>query len=65
MRLRKDVDPSMINWANQATLVRNYAEGLPPGGRRNAELGRALACEAFAHSRALLQQQEAPSNEWR
>jgi hypothetical protein len=59
MRLRDDVDLSMINLARQAYLVRSYAEGLPPGARRNAEIDRALACEAIAHSRNLLRQQEA------
>jgi hypothetical protein len=59
MRLRDDVDPSTINWAKQAYIARNYAEGLPPGARRNAELDRALACEAIAHSRNLLRKQEA------
>jgi hypothetical protein len=59
MRLRDDVDLSKINWADQALLLRNYAEGLPPGVRRNAELDRALACEAIAHSRTLLRRQQA------
>jgi hypothetical protein len=56
MWLRDDVDLSTINWANQAFLVRSYAEGLPPGARRNAEIDRALACEALAHSRTLLRE---------
>jgi hypothetical protein len=56
MRLRDDVDVSTINWTNQALLIRLYAEGLPPGARRNAELDRALACDAIAHSRDLLRQ---------
>jgi hypothetical protein len=59
MRLRDDVDLSRINWANQAYLTRHYAEGLPPGARRNAEIDRALACEALAHSCTLLTQREA------
>jgi hypothetical protein len=58
MRLRDDVDLSTINWANQAYLTRQYAEGLPPGVKRNAELDRAMACEALAHSRSLLQQRD-------
>jgi len=56
MRLRDDVDWSAINWAKQACLLRHYAEGLPPGASRNAEIDRALACEALAHSRNLLLQ---------
>ena len=59
MRLRDDVDLSTINWAQQAYLTRNYAEGLPPGIRRNAEIDRALACEALAHSSTLLKQRDA------
>lgn len=58
MRLRDDVDLSTINWANQAYLTRHYAEGLPPGVKRNAELDRAMACEALAHSNNLLRQKE-------
>jgi hypothetical protein len=54
MRLRDDVDVSTINWTDQAHLTRRYAERLPPGTRRNAEIDRALACEAIAHSRNLL-----------
>lgn len=58
MRLPDDIDPSTIDWASQAHLARSDAEGLPHGARRNAEIDRALACEALAHSRALLLQQE-------
>jgi len=58
MRLPDDIDPSMIDWASQADLARSDAEGLPQGARRNAEIDRALACEALAHSRALLLQRE-------
>jgi hypothetical protein len=58
MLLRDDADVSRINskinWANQAHLTRRYAESLPHGWRRNAEIDRALACEAIAHSRDLL-----------
>jgi hypothetical protein len=50
MRLRDNVDVSRINWANQASVTRRYAEQLPPGARRNAEIDRSLACEALAHS---------------
>jgi hypothetical protein len=59
MRLRDDVDVSTINWKNRAYLTRRYAEGLPPGAQRNAEIDRALACEALAHSRDLLLQARA------
>jgi hypothetical protein len=54
MLLRDDVDISSVNWANQAQRTRRYAESLPYGWRRNAEIDRALACEAIAHSRDLL-----------
>jgi hypothetical protein len=54
MRLRDDVDVSTIDWAKQAHLTRRYAESLPPGTRRSAEIDRALACEAIAHSREVL-----------
>ena len=54
MRLRDDVDVSTINWTSQASVIRRYAEQLPPGARRNAEIDRALACEALAHSADLL-----------
>jgi hypothetical protein len=40
MRLRDDVDVSRINWTNQAGVIRRYAEQLPPGARRNAEIDR-------------------------
>jgi hypothetical protein len=55
-RLSDDVDFSTVNWTDQAHMTRRYAEGLPPGDRRNAELDRALACEALAHSGDLLLQ---------
>jgi hypothetical protein len=54
MVLRDDVDISRVNWAYQAQLTRRYAESLPHGWRRNAEIDRALTCEAIAHSRDLL-----------
>jgi hypothetical protein len=58
MLLRDEVDVSKINskinWAIQGHLTRRYAENLPHGWRRNAEIDRALACEAIAHSRYLL-----------
>jgi hypothetical protein len=54
MRLRDDVDVSTIDWNKQAHLTRRYAESLPPGMRRSVEINRALACEAIAHSRAVL-----------
>jgi hypothetical protein len=54
--LRDDVDVSRINWTDQASAIRRYAEQLPPGVRRNAEIDRALACEALAHSADLLVQ---------
>jgi hypothetical protein len=56
MRLSDDVDVSTIDWISQAHLTRRYAEGLPPGARRDAEIDRALACEALAHSVDLRQQ---------
>jgi hypothetical protein len=56
LRLRDDVDFSTINWTDQALMTRRYAERLPPGDRRNAELDRALACEALAYSGDLLLQ---------
>ena len=59
MLLRDDADVSLINWTNQAYLTRRYAESLPHGWRRNAEIDRALACEAIAHSRDLLLQTRA------
>jgi hypothetical protein len=58
MRLADDIDPSTVDWARQACLARSYAEELPYGARRNAEIDRALACEALAHSRTLLLQGE-------
>lgn len=58
MQLRDDVDFSTIDWSNQACLTRRRAEALPPGARRNAEIDRALACEALAHSSQLLLQRE-------
>lgn len=54
MRLRDDIDPSTVDWSKQALLARRYAESLPPGPKRSAEIDRALACEALAHSRQLL-----------
>jgi len=54
MRLRGDVDVSKVDWTRQAYLTRRFAEGLPPGVHRNAEIDRALACEAIVHSRTLL-----------
>ena len=56
LQLSDDVDFSTVNWTAQADLTRRYAEGLPPGDRRNAEMDRALACEALAHSGDLLLQ---------
>ena len=47
-----------INWSDQAYLTRQLADALPPGPRRNAEIDRALACEALAHSKQLLLQHE-------
>jgi hypothetical protein len=58
MRLGDDVDLSTVDWTHQATLARRHAERLPPGPRQNAEIDRALACEAIAHSRSLLLQRE-------
>jgi hypothetical protein len=58
MRLRDDVGLSTIDWINQAYLTHRYAEGLPPGARRDAEINRALACEAIAHSSNLLRKSE-------
>jgi hypothetical protein len=54
MRLRDDVDVSGIDWRSHASVIRRDAEKLPPGARRNAEIDRALACEALAHSADLL-----------
>jgi ABC-type branched-subunit amino acid transport system ATPase component len=59
MQLRDDVDVSTINWTEQAHLTRRNAENLPPGARRQAEIDRALACEALAHSGDLLLQTQA------
>ncbi len=56
LRLSDDVDFSTINWTDQATMTRRHAEALPPGDKRNAEMDRALACEALAHSGDLLLQ---------
>jgi ABC-type branched-subunit amino acid transport system ATPase component len=56
MQLRDDVDVSTINWTEQAHLTRREAEKLPPGAKRQAEIDRALACEALAHSGDLLLQ---------
>jgi hypothetical protein len=56
MQLRDDVDTSTIDWTEQAHLTRRQAEKLPPGTKRDAEIDRALACEALAHSGDLLLQ---------
>jgi hypothetical protein len=56
MRLADDADVSRINWKNLAHRIRRQAEGLPPGVKRNAELDRALTCEALAYSKDLLLQ---------
>ena len=56
MRLRDDVDVSTLDWKNQAHLTRRHARELAPGARRDAEIDRALACEALAHSGAVLLQ---------
>jgi hypothetical protein len=54
MRLRDDVDVSGIDWTNLVSLTRPDTEKLPLGARRNAEIDRALACEALAHSADVL-----------
>ncbi|HSQ20074.1 MAG TPA: hypothetical protein VLR92_06830 [Blastocatellia bacterium] len=54
MRLRDDADVSGIDWTNLASLTRRDAEKLPLGARRNAEIDRALAWEALAHSADVL-----------
>lgn len=56
LRLGDDIDTATINWSDQANIMRRYAEAFPPGARRNAEIDRALACEALAHSGDLLLQ---------
>ena len=56
LQLSDDVDTSTNNWSDQANIMRRLAEALPPGARRNAEIDRALACEALAHSGDLLLQ---------
>jgi ABC-type branched-subunit amino acid transport system ATPase component len=56
MMLRDDVDLSNVDWTDLARLARRDAEKLPPGPRRDAEIDRALACEALAHSANLLLQ---------
>jgi ABC-type branched-subunit amino acid transport system ATPase component len=56
MQFRDDVDVSTINWTEQAHVRRREAEKLPPGAKRQAEIDRALACEALAHSGDLLLQ---------
>lgn len=58
MQLRDDMDFSTVNWSNQAFLARRHAETLPPGPKRSAELDRALACEALAHSKQTLLRRE-------
>jgi hypothetical protein len=59
MQLRDDIDVSTIDWAEQAHLTRHEAEKMPPGAKRQAEIDRALACEALAHSGDLLLQTQA------
>jgi len=56
MVLRDDVDLSNVDWTDLARVSRRDAEKLPPGPRRDAEIDRALACEALAHSADLLLQ---------
>ena len=56
MVLRDDVDLSNVDWIDLARVSRRDAEKLPPGPRRDAEIDRALACEALAHSADLLLQ---------
>jgi hypothetical protein len=56
MQFRDDVDVSTIDWTEQAQLTRRNAEKMPAGARRQAEIDRALACEALAHSGDLLLQ---------
>jgi hypothetical protein len=56
MQLRDDIDTSTINWTEQADITRRQAEKMPPGAKRNAEIDRALACEALARSGDLLLQ---------
>jgi hypothetical protein len=56
LRLSDDVDFTTVNWTDQAHMTGCYAERLSPGDKRNAELDRALACEALAHSGDLLLQ---------
>jgi ABC-type branched-subunit amino acid transport system ATPase component len=56
MVLPDDIDVSTIDWANLASATRRDAEKLPPGPKRDAEIDRALACEALAHSAELLLQ---------
>ena len=56
MRLSDDADATKINWKNEASAIRRHAERLPPSARRVAEIDRALACEAHAHSGDLLHQ---------
>jgi hypothetical protein len=56
MVLRDDVDLSNVDWTDLARVSRRDAKKLPPGPRRDAEIDRALACEALAHSADLLLQ---------
>ena len=50
MRLRNDVDVSGIDWTNQASVIRRYAEQLTPGARRNAEIDRARWRAKLSHT---------------
>jgi hypothetical protein len=43
MWLRDDADTTAIDWIDQASAMRRYAETMPPGARREAEFDRALA----------------------
>jgi ABC-type branched-subunit amino acid transport system ATPase component len=56
MVLPDDIDVSSVDWTDLANLSRRDAEKLPPGPKRDAEIDRALACEALAHSAELLLQ---------
>jgi len=52
MLLRDDVDVSRINWTNQASVIRRYAEQLPPAqGETLKSIGR---WRANSHSADLL-----------
>jgi hypothetical protein len=54
VRLRDDIDTTQIDWKRDAIALRRHVEKLPPGARQDAEIDRALACEALAHSADLL-----------